>query len=66
MTNNDRKFPSFLENPIDNYIIHFGKNMFPIYKRLDLTPNILTTISLVFGLLSIYLFYNKKFIFFFK
>jgi phosphatidylglycerophosphate synthase len=48
-----RKIPSYLENPLDNIIINFCDVIAPFFKKLHFTPNGITTLSLIFGLLSI-------------
>jgi len=58
---NDRKFPRNMENPIDNLIIDIGRKTYPFYRKLNLTPNLLTFISLILGLLSSYLFVIKNY-----
>ena len=58
----DRKLPREMENPIDNVIIDVGRRSFPLFKKLHFTPNTLTTCSLIFGLLSAFLYYHKYFI----
>ena len=58
----DRKLPEELECPIDNLIIKYGKKLYPYFRKLQFTPNTLTTISLILGLLSSYQFYQKNFI----
>jgi len=58
----DRKLPENLDNPIDNIIINYGKILYPLYKRLNFTPNTLTTISLLLSLLSSYCFYKRYYI----
>ena len=57
----DRKLPENLENPIDNFIINYGKLLYPIYKKLGFTPNTLTSISLILSLISTYLFFKKRY-----
>ena len=48
-----RKLPSELENPIDN-LIHKGLHPTTTFlKKFNMTPNGITTLSLVFGLLAI-------------
>ena len=54
-----RKIEEKFENPIDNIIIKLGEHILPIFKVLGFTPNGLTTLSLIFGLLSIYSLFNK-------
>lgn len=62
MIDKGRKFPANLENPIDNQIIYVGKYFYNVFRRLQLIPNHLTFASLITGLLSIYLFYEKCFV----
>lgn len=57
-----RKLPRELENPIDNIFIDIGDFLSPYFKKLNLTPNGLTTISLITGLLSIKYYSENKFI----
>lgn len=40
------------ECPIDNYIIQFINKHLHIYRKLGFTPNMVTTLSIIFGLLS--------------
>lgn len=47
-----RKISECMENPIYNIIIEFCSITAPVFKYFSFTPNDLTTISLVFGLLS--------------
>jgi phosphatidylglycerophosphate synthase len=50
-----RKLPSHLECPVDNLILeHIVEPLNPVFKKLGATPNILTAISGVFGLLAVY------------
>ena len=48
-----RKIPKNLENPIDNVIIDACETMSTFFKNLHLNPNDITTLSLIFGILSI-------------
>jgi phosphatidylserine synthase len=48
-----RKIPSYLENPIDNAMIAAAHPTSTVLKKLHMTPNGITTISLVFGLLAV-------------
>jgi len=59
---NTRKLPVNLENPIDNVFINFADKSSTMFKKVNLTPNFLTTISLFFGLLSVYLFYIDNYV----
>ena len=62
MTDNSKKVPDKLNCFIDNEILYYGIKTYPIYRKFNMTPNDLTTISLLLGLISIYFFYNKFFI----
>jgi phosphatidylglycerophosphate synthase len=48
-----RKIPFELENPIDNLIYLLVENTTDQFYKLGFTPNALTTISLIFSVLSI-------------
>tara|TARA_Y100000389_G_C17286929_1_gene425949 strand:- start:160 stop:735 length:576 start_codon:yes stop_codon:yes gene_type:complete len=50
------------ENPIDNLIYEIVESLDPIFYRLNFTPNIITTLSLLTGLLSGYYFYKNNYI----
>jgi phosphatidylglycerophosphate synthase len=56
----DRKY----ENPIDNIFIDIGEICNPLWKRLNFTPNTLTTLSLLFGLLAVYNLYKRNILLF--
>jgi phosphatidylglycerophosphate synthase len=58
----ERKVPENLENPIDNMIYKDMENVGKFFKENNFTPNMLTTISAFFGLLSIYAICKNKFI----
>ena len=59
-----RKIHPSLENPIDNIVLDIGIETLPIFRNLGFTPNGLTTLSLIFGLMSVYnLYYNNKILF---
>lgn len=57
-----RKLPSSFDNPIDNYLIDLCEKLSPMYKHYNFTPNILTTFSLLFGIISVLLFINDFYI----
>lgn len=46
------------ENPIDRLLLIFTSKCLPYFNRLKMTPNHLTTIGFLLGILSIYLVYN--------
>ena len=54
-----RKIPPEFENPIDNFMVVIADQLNPFFKRTGHTPNLLTTYSLVFGLVSIYFAYQN-------
>lgn len=54
-----RKIPPELENPIDNGLIDLAEDLAPLHKQLNMTPNMLTTISLLLAFLSAGLIYNE-------
>jgi phosphatidylglycerophosphate synthase len=53
-----RKVPQELENPIDNIFINLSEKIAPLLYKLHITPNDITTLSFISGLISIY--YLKK------
>jgi len=53
-----RKIAREYENPIDNLIIDAVDMLCPAFKKLNFTPNGITTLSMIFGLLSIYFLYK--------
>ena len=55
------KLPLHFENPIDSFFISLSYYLGPVFKQNKLTPNMLTTLSLIFGLLSIYSIEKNKF-----
>jgi phosphatidylglycerophosphate synthase len=56
------KIPQELDNPLDNFINNIVDTQLDLYKKLGLTPNGITTISLILGLLTSYYAYNDKYI----
>ena len=57
-----RKITSDIENPIDDIIIYIADGSSGVYKNMGLTPNHITTISLICNVLSaILLYYDKKY-----
>jgi phosphatidylglycerophosphate synthase len=53
-----RKIPCNLENPIDNLLIDLSEKVSPFFKKLGFNPNGITTLSLIFGLISVYGLYK--------
>jgi phosphatidylglycerophosphate synthase len=56
-----RKLPRHLENPFDNFILDIVSFIQPVFRKLNFTPNMITTISLSLGLLSSYTILHKNF-----
>lgn len=54
-----RKISNHLDNPIDNILISIADFFNPFFYKTGHTPNILTTYSFMFGLLSIYSYYTR-------
>ena len=57
-----RKIPENLENPIDNLIYKDIDKVSSLFKKYNFTPNMLTSISAFFGLISIYAISKDKFL----
>ena len=57
-----RKLKEEDENPIDNLAYKVVEILDPIFYKLKFTPNIITTLSMLFGILSIYYFIKKNYI----
>jgi phosphatidylglycerophosphate synthase len=56
-----RKIPEHIENPIDNIIYQSIDSSAILFRKMNFTPNMITTISTLFGVLSIYSLYKDKF-----
>lgn len=56
-----RKISEKYENPIDNIFLDICENWSEFFKNTGHTPNIITTYSLFFAMLSIYYLYNDNF-----
>ena len=58
-----RKLPKKLDNPIDNFILDYIVDPInPLFYKIGMTPNKLTGVSGIFGLLSVYCVYNSNYI----
>jgi phosphatidylglycerophosphate synthase len=63
ITKPTNKLTSFIyENPIDRFLYYYIEKISDTVHSLHITPNIITFFGLVFGLLSAYFLYEKKFI----
>lgn len=57
-----RKIDKNYENPIDNILIDIAESLCPYFRKYNYTPNDLTTISLITGILSIFYLYNNLYL----
>jgi phosphatidylglycerophosphate synthase len=56
-----RKIPNHLENPIDNLVYVLVEFLAPYCHMLKMTPNFITTLSIISGLSSAYFIFTYKF-----
>ena len=56
------KIPAELDNPIDTIIYNHIDEQLDLFKKLGLTPNLITTISLICGLSSVYSVHKDNYI----
>ena len=54
-----RKLPYNLENPVDNFLVDFADMIDPFFKKLGFTPNKITTLSLITGILMNYFYFHN-------
>lgn len=59
----NHKIPEELECPNDNIVRQICDNTACYYKYMNMTPNNLTTLSLITGLLSVWSFYKSKYVY---
>lgn len=59
--NNGRKIDREIENPIDDLFICIGEKINPHLVKIGFTPNMITTLSFLSGLLAVYLFYKNHY-----
>lgn len=64
MTCNFRKLPDRMECPFDNLTYNIIDPLSKIANNLNTTPNIITSISVIFGILAIYYLYMNKFVYY--
>jgi phosphatidylglycerophosphate synthase len=55
------KIADIYECPLDIYLLKFIDTHLDIYYKKGLTPNMVTTIGIIFGLLSMYNIFNSNF-----
>jgi hypothetical protein len=59
-----RKIEKKYENPFDNILIDLCEYCSPFFHKLNFSPNDITTLSLIFGILSIYFLYKNNLVLF--
>ena len=52
------KIPLHQENPVDAALVNFTQRLNPLYRELGMTPNMLTTLSLLCALVGLWLCHN--------
>lgn len=57
-----RKLDAKYDNPIDNILYNIIENIECYFKSMNFTPNMITTIGNIFGLVGIYMLLQKKFV----
>lgn len=58
-----RKIPREYDNPIDNILIDIAEYLNPFFYKLNFSPNDITTLSLIFGLLMLYCYHKNLYIY---
>jgi len=53
-----RKIPTNIENPIDNVIINLSEPFSTMFRHYNFTPNCITTLSLITGVVSVWALYK--------
>lgn len=57
------KIPTELDNPIDVFLYNQIDEHLDFYKHIGFTPNGLTTLSLIFGLIGVYNLYHDNYLY---
>lgn len=57
-----RKILPEYENPVDNILIEIADSLAPSFKHYGLTPNMITGLSAIFGILCLYFYHRRSFI----
>jgi phosphatidylglycerophosphate synthase len=58
-----RKIPAAYENPFDNLVIDTAEWLNALLYPLGVTPNMMTTVSLILGICSAYLLHQRIYVF---
>lgn len=56
------KLPHYYDDPVDIFYKKYINVINPYFKDAGMTPNMITTISLLFGLLTCYLYYKSHYV----
>lgn len=56
-----RKIQSHLENPVDNVLIYVSKKVNPTLRKMGVTPNMITTLSTIIGIMAAVFIYKGYF-----
>ena len=59
-----RKIPCDLENPIDDLLLNISERLCPFFYKTGHTPNMITTYSLIMGVLSCYFLWKGQVVLF--
>lgn len=59
--NTGKKIEDEYENPIDIILIKISQKLGPVFYKLNFTPNMITTLSLLSTLIGIYYIYNGSY-----
>lgn len=55
-----KKIPDKYESPIDSLLSNFTETLNPFYFAMGFTPNTLTTLSIIFTLVGLYIYQKSK------
>lgn len=59
---NGNKLPTYYDDPIDLFYKKYIDILNPYFKNAGMTPNMITSISFFFGLLTCYLYYKSYYV----
>jgi phosphatidylglycerophosphate synthase len=57
-----RKLPEYYDDPVDLLYLSYSEKLNPYFKQLGFTPNGITTLSFIFGLITVWLYYKQQYI----
>jgi phosphatidylserine synthase len=63
MDSDGNKLPEYYDDPIDIFYKKYIDLLNPHFKDAGMTPNMITTLSFLFGILTCYLYYNSYYVF---